>query len=90
VKIEDEAERVFQQFLDESVRELVEEYSKDMHRDLILECIVSDINKQMERLILEYKATGDETYKTNAAYLRSEFHDWWDSESCEFVKPKTY
>ena len=46
-----------------------------------------DLNLQMQQLISEYKRTGDEHYKIDAEYLRSEFDTWWDSDTSEFVPP---
>ena len=46
-----------------------------------------DLNLQMQQLVAEYKKTGDERYKLDAEYLRSEFDTWWDYDSAEFVPP---
>ena len=46
-----------------------------------------DLNHQMQRLIADYKRTGDEHYKNDAEYLRSEFDSWWDYDAAEFVPP---
>ena len=54
---------------------------------LIMDITSSDLNRQMCQLISEYKRTGDEHYKIDAEYLRSEFDTWWDSDSAEFVPP---
>ena len=54
---------------------------------LIMDVTIHDLNHQMQRLIAEFKKTGDEHYKTDAEYLRSEFDSWWDYDSAEFVPP---
>ena len=46
-----------------------------------------DLNLQMQQLISDYKKTGDEHYKVDAEYLRSEFDTWWDASESEFVPP---
>jgi len=46
-----------------------------------------DLNLQMQQLIADYKKTGDEAYKLDAEYLRSEFDTWWDYDSAEFIPP---
>ena len=47
----------------------------------------SDLNRQMQQLVSEYKKTGDEHYLTDAEYLRSEFETWWNTEEAVFVPP---
>ena len=54
---------------------------------LIMDITSHDLNLQMQQLISQYKRTGDEHYKIDAEYLRSEFDTWWDSDSAEFVPP---
>ena len=54
---------------------------------LIMDVTTHDLNHQMQRLIADYKRTGDEHYKNDAEYLRSEFDSWWDYDSAEFVPP---
>jgi hypothetical protein len=46
-----------------------------------------DLNLQMQQLISDYKKTGDEHYKIDAEYLRSEFDTWWDDEVSAFAPP---
>ena len=46
-----------------------------------------DLNLQMQQLIADYKKTGDEHYKRDAEYLRSEFDTWWRPEEAEFIPP---
>ena len=52
-----------------------------------MDVTIHDLNHQMQRLIADYKKTGDEHYKTDAEYLRSEFDSWWDYDAAEFVPP---
>ena len=54
---------------------------------LIMDITSHDLNLQMQQLISDYKKTGDEHYKIDAEYLRSEFDTWWDSDTAEFVPP---
>jgi len=55
--------------------------------ELVLDITQSDLNRQMQHLITEYKRTGNEQYKLDAEYLRSEFDSWWDTEEAQFVPP---
>ena len=52
-----------------------------------MDVTIHDLNHQMQQLIADYKKTGDEHYKLDAEYLRSEFDSWWDYDSAEFVPP---
>ena len=54
---------------------------------LIMDITSHDLNLQMQQLISDYKKTGNEHYKLDAEYLRSEFDTWWDYDSAEFVPP---
>lgn len=54
---------------------------------LIMDITLSDLNRQMQQLVSEYKKTGDEHYLTDAEYLRSEFDTWWDTDQAAFVPP---
>ena len=54
---------------------------------LIMDITSHDLNLQMQQLISDYKRTGDEHYKIDAEYLRSEFDTWWSSDTAEFVPP---
>ena len=47
----------------------------------------SDLNRQMQQLVAEYKRTGREEFKYNAEALMDEFDSWWDYESLEFKAP---
>ena len=54
---------------------------------LIMDITSHDLNLQMQQLISDYKRTGDEHYKIDAEYLRSEFNTWWDTDTAEFIPP---
>ena len=71
--------------MNKTPRRVVE--TKQQLEVLIMDITSSDLNRQMQQLISDYKKTGDEHYKVDAEYLRSEFDTWWDSESAEFVPP---
>lgn len=47
----------------------------------------SDLNRQMQQLVAEYKRTGRDEFKCNAEALMDEFDSWWDYESLEFKAP---
>ena len=49
----------------------------------------SDLNRQMQQLLAEYKRTGIEEFKYNAEALMEEFDAWWDYESLTFEAPST-
>tara|TARA_Y100001938_G_C7753677_1_gene265136 strand:+ start:270 stop:485 length:216 start_codon:yes stop_codon:yes gene_type:complete len=61
--------------------------SKPQLEKLVMDITSHDLNLQMQQLISDYKKTGDEHYKLDAEYLRSEFYTWWNSEEAEFVPP---
>jgi len=61
--------------------------SKQQLEKLVMDITCHDLNLQMQQLISDYKKTGDEHYKVDAEYLRSEFDTWWDSDESEFVPP---
>ena len=46
-----------------------------------------DLNLQMQQLISDYKKTGNEHYKVDAEYLRTEFDTWWNDEVSTFAPP---
>ena len=46
-----------------------------------------DLNLQMQQLLADYKRTGNEEYKIDAEYLRSEFDTWWNDDDSSFVPP---
>ena len=55
--------------------------------DLIMDITSSDLNRHMQQLISDYKKTGNEHYKLDAEYLKSEFDTWWNSDEAEFIPP---
>lgn len=55
--------------------------------DLIMDITSHDLNLQMQQLLSDYKKTGQEEYKIDAEYLRSEFMTWWDESDSMFVPP---
>ena len=55
--------------------------------DLIMDITSHDLNLQMQQLLSDYKKTGQEEYKIDAEYLRSEFNTWWDEADSIFVPP---
>ena len=61
--------------------------TKQQLEELIMDITSSDLNRQMQQLISEYKKTGDEHYKLDAEYLRSEFDTWWNEEVSVFAPP---
>ena len=46
-----------------------------------------DLNLQMQQLLADYKKTGDEKFKIDAEYLRSEFESWWNDDESQFEPP---
>lgn len=55
--------------------------------ELIMDVTQHDLNQQMQKLVSDYKKTGNEHYLEDAAYLRSEFETWWNNDTSEFVPP---
>lgn len=55
--------------------------------ELIMDITSHDLNLQMQQLLADYKRTGQEEYKIDAEYLRSEFDTWWNDEDSSFVPP---
>ena len=55
--------------------------------ELVMDITSSDLNRQMQQLIADYKKTGDERFKVDAEYLRSEFDTWWNDDYTSFVPP---
>ena len=60
---------------------------KEALEKLIVDITQYDLNRQIQHLITEYKRTGDDNYRLDAEFLRSEFDSWWDEESALFVPP---
>ena len=61
--------------------------TKQQLEKLIMDITSHDLTLQMQQLISDYKKTGDEHYKLDAEYLRSEYDTWWDQETAEFIPP---
>lgn len=55
--------------------------------ELIMDITQSDLNRQMQQLVSDYKKTGNEKFRLDAEALREEFDAWWDSDDLEFVAP---
>jgi len=55
--------------------------------ELIMDITSHDLNLQMQQLLADYKRTGQEEYKIDAEYLRSEFDTWWNDDDSSFVPP---
>jgi len=55
--------------------------------ELVMDITSSDLNRQMQQLISDYKKTGDEHYRLDAEHLRAEFDTWWDSDESMFCPP---
>jgi len=55
--------------------------------ELVMDITSSDLNRQMQQLISEYKRTGDEHLRIDAEHLRAEFDTWWDTDESMFVPP---
>lgn len=47
----------------------------------------SDLNRQMQHLVAQYKKTGNDTFRIDAEYLRSEFESWWNDDESQFEPP---
>lgn len=56
---------------------------------LVMDITSHDLNLQIQQLISDYKRTGNEHYKVDAEYLRSEFEEWWNDDTLKFEFPKT-
>ena len=63
--------------------------TKQQLEKLIMDITQSDLNRQMQQLLAEYKRTGIEEFKYNAEALMEEFDAWWDYESLTFEAPTT-
>ena len=61
--------------------------TKQQLEKLIMDITSHDLNLQMQQLISDYKRTGDEHYKIDAEYLRSEYNTWWNTDEAEFIPP---
>ena len=61
--------------------------NKTQLEELVMDITSHDLNRQMQQLISDYKKTGNEHYKSDAEYLRSEFDTWWNDEVALFAPP---
>ena len=61
--------------------------TKTQLEKLIMDITQHDLNHQMQKLVSDYKKTGNEHYLEDAAYLRSEFDTWWNDEVSLFAPP---
>jgi hypothetical protein len=61
--------------------------TKQQLEELVMDITQSDLNRQMQQLVAEYKRTGRDEFKYNAEALMDEFDAWWDYESLEFKAP---
>ena len=57
--------------------------------ELVMDITQSDLNRQIQQLIAEYKKTGRDEFKYNAEALMEEFDAWWDYEELTFQAPAT-
>jgi hypothetical protein len=55
--------------------------------ELVMDVTSENLNRQMQHLISDYKKTGNEHFRIDAEYLRSEFDTWWNDSDSEFVPP---
>ena len=63
--------------------------TKAQLEELIMDITCSDLNRQMQQLVSKYKKTGDDRFRIDAEYLRSEFDAWWHDDYAEFLPPTT-
>ena len=70
-----------------SAEHIVGSAPKRTLEELVMDITAHDLNLQMQQLISDYKKTGDEHYKLDAEYLRSEFDTWWNDEVSLFAPP---
>ena len=50
----------------------------------------SDLNRQMQQLIADYKRTGNDNFRVDAECLRSEFESWWNDDELVFETESMY
>lgn len=55
--------------------------------ELIMDITSSDLNRQMQQLIADYKRTGNDHFRVDAEYLRAEFESWWNDDEALFEPP---
>ena len=61
--------------------------TKESLEELIMDITSHDLNRQIQKLVSNYKKTGREEFKVDAEYLRSEFDTWWNDETSSFCSP---
>ena len=61
--------------------------TKESLEELIMDITSHDLNRQIQKLVANYKRTGREEFKLDAEYLRSEFDTWWNDETSSFCSP---
>ena len=61
--------------------------NKQALMELVMDITAENLNRQMQHLISDYKKTGNEHFRIDAEYLRSEFDTWWNDSDSEFVPP---
>ena len=61
--------------------------NKQQLEALVMDITSSDLNRQMQQLVSDFKKTGNQHYLDDAAYLRSEFDTWWNDEVSLFAPP---
>ena len=61
--------------------------TKQQLEELIMDITSSDLNRQMQQLVAEYKRTGIDHFRVDAEYLRSEFQSWWNDDEAIFESP---
>lgn len=61
--------------------------TKQQLEELIMDITSSDLNRQMQQLISDYKKTGNDTFRIDAESLRAEFDSWWNDEEVLFEPP---
>jgi hypothetical protein len=54
--------------------------TKQQLEKLIMDITSSDLNRQMQQLIADYKKTGNDHFRIDAEHLRAEFDWWWNDE----------
>lgn len=63
--------------------------TKQQLEELIMDITSSDLNRQMQQLIADYKRTGNDHFRVDAEYLRAEFESWWNDDEAVFESPLT-
>lgn len=61
--------------------------TKQQLEELVMDITSSDLNRQMQQLIADYKKTGNDHFRVDAEYLRAEFDSWWNDDEALFEPP---